>query len=284
MRCLSFLPHRLGLALLLVCAPALLAMDLSLDGTLTQGGLLRGQVAPGAQVTLDGEPVATTPDGFFTFGFGRDHPETSVLTVSSPDGTTAQHSLRIAPREYQVQHIKGLPSRLVSPKEEDLTRIREDQAQVAEARAESSALLGFTERFQWPVEGVITGVYGSARVLNGEPRNPHYGIDIAAEEGTPVYAPASGRITLAHPDMFYTGGTVILDHGYGVSSTFLHLQAIEAELGQELRRGERFATVGSTGRSTGPHLDWRMNWFDTRVDPALLVGPIPESADTATAP
>ncbi len=264
-------------ALLLVCMGPLPAMELSLDGALTQGGLLRGQVAPGQRLWLDGEKIATTPQGHFVFGFGRDHAASAQLRVEDLDGVAHEQELAIAPREYETQHIRGLPKRKVSPKEEDLERIRDDQMQVAKARAVFSDHDGFTEAFRWPALGTISGVYGSARVLNGEPRQPHYGIDIAADEGTPVVAPASGRVTLAHPDMFFTGVTAIIDHGFGVSSTFLHLQQIEVEVGQMLQAGERFATVGSTGRSTGPHLDWRVNWFDTRVDPALLVGPMPET-------
>ena len=166
---------------------------------------------------------------------------------------------------------------MVTPNPEDLARIKRDQAEVKAARSVHSALRGFLESFRWPAAGIITGVYGSRRVLNGEPRNPHYGIDIAAPAGTPVLAPASGRVTLAHPDMYYTGATLILDHGLGVSSTFLHLQDIDVGIGQTVAAGEQIGRVGSSGRSTGPHLDWRINWFDVRVDPALLVGPMPSS-------
>ena len=267
----------LAFFLLAICVLPLPAMELSLDGVLTQGGLVRGQLAPGQQLWLDGEKITTTAQGHFVFGFGRDHAATALLRIENADGTQREHELSIAPREYQTQHIRGLPQSKVTPTEQDLKRARDDQAQVAKSRAVFSTLEGFTEDFRWPTHGTITGVYGSARILNGKPRQPHYGIDIAAEEGTPVVAPASGRVTLAHPDMFFTGATVILDHGFGISSSFLHLQKIEVDVGQMLQQGERFATVGSTGRSTGPHLDWRVNWFDTRVDPALLVGPMPEA-------
>ena len=250
------------------------AMDITLDGPLTQGGLVRGQVAPGQTVTLDGRAVATTEDGHFVIGFGREHPSRSTLRVNGPK-SVFERTLAITAREYQTQHIKGLPRKMVTPDPDDLARIKRDQAEVQAARAVHSSRLDFLQPFQWPAIGIITGVYGSRRVLNGEPRNPHYGIDIAAPAGTPVRAPAPGQVTLAHPDMYYTGATIILDHGFGVSSTFLHLQGIDVAVGQAVAAGEQIGRVGSSGRSTGPHLDWRMNWFDTRVDPALLAGPMP---------
>ena len=259
--------------LFLTCTTTANAMDLTLDGPLTQGSLVRGQVAPGQTVTLDGQAIATTEDGHFVVGFGREHPPRSVLRVSGQK-SVFERTLAIEAREYQTQHIKGLPKKMVTPDPDDLARIRRDQADVKAARAIHSARLDFLQPFRWPVAGIITGVYGSRRVLNGEPRNPHYGIDIAAPAGTPVRAPAPGRITLAHPDMYYTGATIILDHGFGVSSTFLHLQDIDVAVGQTVAAGEQIGRVGSSGRSTGPHLDWRMNWFDVRVDPALLTGPM----------
>ena len=254
------------------------AMDVVLDGPLIQGGLVRGQVEPGQTVTLDGEAVATTEDGRFVIGFGREHPSQAILRISD-SASVFERALAIEAREYQTQHIKGLPKKMVTPNLEDLARIKRDQAEVKAARSVHSALRGFLESFRWPAAGIITGVYGSRRVLNGEPRNPHYGIDIAAPAGTPVLAPASGQVTLAHPDMYYTGATLILDHGLGVSSTFLHLQDIGVVVGQTVAAGEQIGRVGSSGRSTGPHLDWRINWFDVRVDPALLVGPVPSSPD-----
>ena len=268
---------------LLACSPPAIPMDLALDGPLTQGALVRGQAGPGAVVELDGVRVPVLEDGRFAIGFGRDHPPTATLRLRQ-GGEVSERTLRIAPREYETQRIDGLPGKMVTPAAADLARIRRDQQDVNAARAVRSTLRGFLEPFRWPVHGIITGVYGSRRILNGEPRNPHYGIDIAAPAGTPVQAPASGRVTLAHPDMYYTGATVVIDHGFGVSSTFLHLQSIDVELGQDVDAGERFATVGSSGRSTGPHLDWRMNWLETRTDPALLVGPMPNATAAADAP
>ena len=255
-------------------APADAMPELTLAGPLVQGGLALGQAPPGWAVTLDGAPVAARADGRFAVGFGRDHPGTAVLRAEGPDGAV-ERALPVAAREYRTQHLDGLPPRLVSPAAADLERIRREQAAVDAARAVVSDLAGFLGPFRWPVVGPVTGVYGSRRVLNGEPRQPHYGIDIAAPEGAPVAAPAGGRVTLAEPDLFFSGGTVILDHGLGVSSSFLHLRDIEVGVGRRLAAGERFATVGSTGRSTGPHLDWRMNWGAVRLDPQLLAGPMP---------
>ena len=258
-------------------APADAMPELTLDGPLVQGGLALGRAPPGWTVTLDGAPVAARPDGRFAVGFGRDHPGAAVLRAAGPDGVI-ERALRIAAREYRTQRLDGLPPRLVTPGAADLGRIRREQAAVDAARAAVSDLDGFRGPFRWPATGPITGVYGSRRVLNGAPRQPHYGVDIAAPAGAPVVAPAAGRVVLAEPDLFFSGGTVILDHGLGVSSSFLHLRAIEVEVGRRLAAGERFATVGSTGRSTGPHLDWRMNWGAVRLDPQLLAGPMPAPA------
>lgn len=255
-------------------APADAMPELTLDGPLVQGGLALGRAPPGWRVTLDGAPVAARPDGRFAVGFGRDHPGAAVLRAAGPDGVI-ERALRVAAREYRTQRLDGLPPRLVTPGAADLERIRREQAAVDAARAAVSGLDGFRGPFRWPATGPITGVYGSRRVLNGAPRQPHYGVDIAAPAGAPVVAPAAGRVVLAEPDLFFSGGTVILDHGLGVSSSFLHLRAIEVEVGRRLAAGERFATVGSTGRSTGPHLDWRMNWGAVRLDPQLLAGPMP---------
>lgn len=254
------------------------AEPLALAGPFVQGGLVEGRTAPDAAVTLDGRTVPVAPDGRFLLGFGREAPEAALLVVRVPDGTTETRTLAIAGRTYGEQRIDGLPARKVTPREEDLARIRADQQAVEAARAVYTPRAYFDGDWRWPTVGIVTGVYGTARFLNGEPRQPHYGIDIAAPEGTPVVAPADGRITLAHPDMFFTGKTVIMDHGLGLSSTFIHMSEIAVAEGQEVRKGEIIGRVGSTGRSTGPHLDWRINLLETRLDPALVAGPMPEPA------
>ena len=248
-----------------------------LDGPYTQGGLLRGRVAPGSGVELGGVPVRVSGDGWFLVGFGRDAPPEAVLTVVFPDGRRERQVLEVEPREYRIQRIDGLPPRKVTPRsEEDLARIRAEVEMVKKARTIDDPRTDFLDGFRWPVKGRISGVYGSQRILNGEPRRPHYGIDIAAPAGTKVLAPAGGVVTLTHPDMFFSGGTLIIDHGHGLSSAFLHLSRILVETGERVAQGQPVAEVGSTGRSTGPHLDWRMNLFDRRIDPSLLAGPMPE--------
>ena len=248
-----------------------------LDGPRTQGGLLRGRVAPGSTVALGGVPVRVSREGWFLVGFGRDAPPEAELTAVFPDGRRERQTLVVEPREYRIQRIDGLPPGKVTPRsEEDLARIRTEVGMVRKARSIDDPRTDFLDGFRWPVKGRISGVYGSQRILNGEPRRPHYGIDIAAPAGTKVLAPAGGVVTLTHPDMFFSGGTLIIDHGHGLSSAFLHLSRILVETGERVAQGQPVAEVGSTGRSTGPHLDWRMNLFDRRIDPSLLAGPMPE--------
>ena len=241
-----------------------------------QGGLLRGRVAPGSVVEFEGGPVRVSEDGRFLVGFGRDAAPESELSAELPDGRFRTLVLEVWAREYRVERIDGLPPEKVAPDREDsLARIRAEAAMVREARTIDDPRTDFASGFRWPVRGRVSGVYGSQRILNGEPREPHYGIDIAAPTGTPVHAPAGGVVTLAHPDMLLSGGTLILDHGHGLSSAFLHLARILVNRGDRVEQGETIAEVGATGRATGPHLDWRVNLFDRRLDPALLVGPMP---------
>lgn len=254
-----------------------LAQDLTLTGALSQGGLVTGQTRPGSAVRLDGRPVRVGADGRFLIGFGRDAPPEAVLELTLPDGTLARRTLAIEQRSYDIQRIDGLPPEKVTPPEEVLARIAAEQAMVNEVRKVDRPEPWFETGFVWPVRGRISGIYGSQRILNGEPRWPHFGVDVAAVEGTPVVAPADGLVVLAHPDMYYSGGTVLLDHGHGLTSAYLHLREIFVEQGQMLRQGERIGSVGSTGRVTGAHLDWRFNWFDERLDPMLVAGPMPQS-------
>lgn len=263
---------RVFLSLLLTLSTAVLAVEL--QGELAQGGLLLGQVEAGEQVYLDGEPLRTTGDGHFVFGFGRDAKPESSLKICS-QGACREQPLRIRQREYDVQRVDGVPQNTVTPPPEVLDRIRSENAQVGRARAKISDSLAFRQAFIWPLKGPITGVFGSQRVYNGEPRRPHYGVDVAAPTGTPVVAPADATVRLAHPDMYFSGGTLVMDHGFGVSSTFIHLSEVLVEEGQQVRQGQLVGKVGATGRATGPHLDWRMNWFNVRLDPVLHVGAMP---------
>jgi len=254
-----------------------LAQDLTLEGALSQGGLIYGRTLPGAEVTLDGRPVRVGADGRFLIGFGRDAAPEAVLELTLPDGTLARRTLAVEQRNYDIQRIDGLPQDKVSPPEEVLARIADEQAMVAEVRKADRPEPWFETGFVWPVTGPISGVYGSQRILNGEPKWPHFGVDVAVPVGTPVVAPADGLVVVAHHDMYYSGGTVLLDHGYGLTSAYLHLHEVSVEEGQMLRQGEPLGSVGATGRVTGAHLDWRFNWFDQRLDPALIVGPMPET-------
>lgn len=242
---------------------------------LEQGGLVRGSVPPGYQVKYAGQSLQITPDGTFIIGLGRDAPNLLVLTLISPVDLKTDYSFSVKSREYKVQSVTGVPQRTVNPSDSDTLRIRQDSRLVKEARRGGSGSLDFLSGFIKPLEGPITGVYGSQRVYNGVPKSPHYGVDYAAMTGTLVFAPASGEITLAHPDLFYSGGTIIMDHGFGLTSSFLHLSEILVSVGQRVEQGDPIAKVGSTGRATGPHLDWRMNWLNVRIDPQLVMDTLP---------
>lgn len=247
----------------------------SFEGDFVQGGLVLGTAPQGAKVYLDGVELRVGAEGRFVMGFGRDHPGDALLWVICPDGSDETLPLQVAVRSYDVQRIDGLPPKYVEPPAEVLERIRVENERIAVARRLDTPEGFFESGFVWPAAGRITGVYGSQRILNGEPKRPHFGVDIAAPLGTAVYAPAGGIVRLAEEDLYYTGGTIILDHGFGLSSAFLHLQRLKVSPGDRVEQGEIIATVGASGRATGPHLDWRVNWFEERLDPALLAGPFP---------
>ncbi len=269
---------RAAVLVLLWALPAA-ADELKLEGDWTQGGLIRGQAPPGSSIALSSvalgdRPVRVSPDGIFVFGFGRNAPETAALKITYPDGTSEERQFTVAKRRYRTQRIDGLPRNMVTPSQRELDRIRREGAKIAAVRRLDTRATWFAAGFRWPLIGIVTGVYGSQRILNGEPRRPHYGIDIAAPAGTPVAAPAPGIVALAEADLFFTGGTVMLDHGHGLNSVYSHLAEVSVGLGDRLGTGDVLGTVGATGRVTGPHLDWRVNWFKTRLDPALLAGPM----------
>lgn len=253
------------------------ARAVELDGAFTQGGLVVGRTDPGAEVRLDGTPIRVGGDGIFLLGFGRDAPASAELDVRAPSGGLERKQLVIKPRTYKISRIDGLPSRQVTPDPEALARIRADNAAIGEARRRDSDETGFLGGFSWPVVGRLSGVYGSQRILNGKPRSPHNGVDVAAAEGTDVRAPAAGVVALAYPDMFYTGKTLIIDHGHGLTSVYAHLDAISVKDGQRVAKGELIGKVGRTGRATGPHLHWGVTLRSTHLDPALLTGPMPKA-------
>ena len=263
----------IGLALLLALAGPAAAEPPRFDGPLVQGGLVIGHAEPGAAVAVDGRPLRVSPDGLFLIGLGRDAPPRVTVRVKHAGGATAARTLEIARRTYEVQRIDGLPRRQVTPGAAELRRIKADNAAIAAARARDSTGAHFASGFAWPVDGRVTGVFGSRRILNGEARRPHNGLDITAPPGTPVKAAAAGIVALARPDMFLTGQTVIIDHGHGLTSVYAHMSRILVTEGQPIAKGAAIGQVGATGRVTGPHLHWGMTAFATHIDPGLLVGP-----------
>ena len=246
-------------------------VSLQLRGAAAPGGMLRGFVTPGWSVFLDDQPRPTDAEGRFLLGFGRDQFGPVRLSVRNEAGQTREWTLDLGSREYEIQRIEGIPQKMMQPDAATLERIRIENLRVTAARAQHLDRSNWAERFIWPLEGVITGVYGSQRFYNGEPRRPHFGVDVAAPTGTPIVAPAGGVVTLAEPDLFFSGGTLILDHGMGLSSSFLHLSRLLVAVGTEVEQGQVIAEVGATGRVTGAHLDWRMNLDGVRIDPQLLM-------------
>ena len=255
--------------------------DLLLDvqDTAKPGALIIGQTSPGATITVDGKPVSVAGDGYFLTGIGRD--ETGTITIKAVDGgSMVERVVSILPREYDIQRIDGLPEKTVTPDPETAARIGREIAMIRDVRkiVTDDMLFdgGKPDVFQWPSTGRISGVYGSQRILNGNPRRPHFGTDIAAPEGTPVRTMAPGIVRLVHEDMVLTGKTVMVDHGHGLMSVYIHMSEITVTDGQRLDVGDVIGAIGSTGRSTGPHLHWGVTLFSEQLDPMLLVGPMPE--------
>jgi murein DD-endopeptidase MepM/ murein hydrolase activator NlpD len=259
---------------------SLLVQAQDFDGVLQQGALIVGHVEPEERVVLDGQAVKVGQDGVFVIGFDRDAGPESVLVVVDDQGNSRESKLDIKRRHYNIQRIEGIAKKIMSPNVENVKRARAESALVRKARAVSLDRLDFAGPFLWPLTGPITGVYGSQRVYNGEPKRPHYGVDVAAPIGTAVTTPAPGQVTLVHQDMFYSGGTLIIDHGHGVSSTLMHLSKVLVHVGDEVSPGDVVAEVGAGGRATGAHLDWRMNWKKARIDPQLLVGAMKVSIES----
>ena len=266
---------------LLLCTVGALAETVINGATLLRGGAVEGglmiaRTAPDNRVTLDDATIPVAPDGLFIVGFHRDSDLPVTIGITKTDGTSQLTVLTPQQRSYQIQRIDGLQKNMVTPPENVIARIKSDQAAVAAARQTPAAAGDFWRGIDWPVTGRISGVFGSQRILNGQPRQPHYGIDIAVPKGTPVRAPASGLVTLVK-DLYFSGWTVIINHGLGLNSTFLHLDSTAISVGDTVQRGSIIGIVGSTGRSTGPHLDWRLDWQGRRIDASLAAGPMPET-------
>ena len=237
------------------------------QGKFIQGSFILGKTEAGSEVLIDKKKVKVTSDGYFAFGLGRDRKNDVVITINEK-----KIIKKVFKREYKIQRIDGLEEKKVTPPEEVYERIKRENKWIGEARAINSDLDFFKNKFINPLENaIVTGVYGSQRILNGKPKWPHYGIDFAAEEGTKIKAMLGGVVTLAESDLFYTGGTLIFDHGHGISTLYMHMKTLTVKKGQKVKQGDIIGTVGSTGRSTGAHLDVRLNWFQTRLDPATVL-------------
>ncbi len=255
----------------LIVSTSFSAMALELKGHLTQGGLVTGQLDNAKSVSLNGKSLKLADNGLFVFGFGRDAKPLHTLSWVDKTGKGHSQDLVITLRDYDIDKITGVAKKYVSPPKAVSERISREAIAVRKARAVNSDLEYFLQPVLRPAKGRISGVYGSQRYFNGEPRRPHFGLDIANKTGSPVYAPISGTVVFAEPDLYYSGGTLILDHGHGVTSTYIHLSKLDVKVGQKIEQGTKVAEIGATGRVTGPHLDWRFNWQGERLDPALLM-------------
>ncbi len=260
-------------------AAAALSADAPLDcvGEHRQGAMLICRTEPGATVRLGDAETVADATGLVVIGYDRDAPAEVSIQVDTPSGETRARTVEVAQREYEIQRIEGVPQQYVTPPEETMERRRREAVQKAEAYTSRWSGQGFAGGFTMPLEGGrVTGVYGSQRYYNGEPRRPHYGIDLAAPDGAPITAPAGGVVTLAEPDMYWEGGLVFIDHGQGLTSAFLHLGEVSVSEGDVVEKGEVIGAVGSGGRSTGAHLDWRIKWRGRQIDPSLAVAVDPD--------
>ncbi|WP_020400903.1 M23 family metallopeptidase [Kordiimonas gwangyangensis] len=262
-------------ATLMAVASTNLAQAVDLSGTASQGGMLWGKVAAGTKVSLDGEPVKVGLEGNFVIGFGRDAGPEAKLALLHADGTAEEQVIEVKKRHFDVEQVDGLPPKTVTPPPEWHERRVKETGMVREARSVATDQLDWLAGFVRPAEGRFSGFYGSQRILNGVPRSPHYGLDIAGPIGRPIVAPAGGIVRLAVPDFLLEGGIVIIDHGFGVTSTLFHMNSVDVEKGQSVKQGEQIGTIGKTGRASGPHVDWRVNWGNVRLDPILLIEPEP---------
>ena len=239
-------------------------------GKFVQGHFILGKTNPGSKIVIDKKEIKVSKDGYFVFGIDRDR-KFDILITKIGNDKKEKITKKVFKRKYKIQKIDGLPENKVTPPESVYKRIKKENNAIGEARAINSDLNYFKNKFIMPVEGIITGVYGSQRILNGKPKWPHYGIDIAAKQGTHIISSGNGIVTMAEDDLYYTGGTIIMDHGHGISTIYSHLENVLVSVGDKINQGDTIGTVGSTGRSTGPHLDFRINWFQTRLDPMSVL-------------
>ena len=241
------------------------------QGKFMQGHFIIGKTEPDTKVLINEKKVRVTNDGYFVFGIGRDRKYNIVITLNK-DGDRQKIVKKVFKRKYNIQRIDGLPEEQVTPPEKVYARIKKENKLIGSARNIDSNLTHFKNKFTVPVENIIiTGVYGSQRILNGKPKRPHYGLDFAADEGAKIKAMLDGTVTLAETGLYYTGGTLMFDHGHGISTLYMHMQKIFVKKGQKIKQGDVIGTVGSTGRATGAHLDVRLNWFQTKLDPETVL-------------
>ena len=240
-------------------------------GKFEQGAFILGKTNPDTKIKIDNKEVRVTKDGYFAFGLDRDRKNNIIIKIIEKNKTTIVEK-KILKRDYKIQRIDGLPSKQVTPPPEVYDRIKKDNILIGQARSIDSTLNFFKDKFIYPIDKyIITGVYGSQRILNGKPRRPHYGIDFHAPEGTPVKAMMDGIVTLSEKDMYFTGGTIIFDHGHGISTLYMHMKDINVKVGQRIKQGQIVGTLGQSGRATGPHLDIRLNWFGVKLDPMTIL-------------
>ena len=260
--------YRLFFVIIILTTTQLNAIEFK--GKFLQGHYIVGITDPSAKIIIGKKEVRVSKDGYFVFGIDRDR-KFDISITKIINGKKELITKQVLKRKYNIQRIDGLEESKVTPPESVYKRIKEENNKIGEARAINSDLPFFKNQFIMPVKGIISGVYGSQRILNGKPRWPHYGIDIAAKQGTMIKSSGSGVVTMAEDDLYYTGGTIIMDHGHGISTIYSHLETVMVSVGDKINQGDIIGTVGSTGRSTGPHLDFRVNWFQTRLDPMSVI-------------
>jgi murein DD-endopeptidase MepM/ murein hydrolase activator NlpD len=255
-------------------------ISIELPDNAIQGGMVMGRVPSGAIVMMNDENPApdavntelkVADNGRIVFGIGRDETRAKILDIRLGNGESIRKKINITTRQFDIENINGVPENTVNPPPDIAARIEREQAEVVSARLRNDNRRDFDTAFIWPLEGRVSGVYGSQRIYNGTPKSWHSGLDVAAAQGTPVKAPAPGIITFAKPDLYLTGGTILIDHGMGIGSNFLHLSRLDVKVGDRVEQGQVIGLVGATGRATGPHMHWGMNWLKVRIDPQLLV-------------
>ncbi len=261
-----------------LCATPVLADSIPLTGRIEQGGIVFGSVERGAKVSLDGRALALSDTGRFVFGLDRDAKPVVTLLIRYADGTETSDVLAVAKRDWLIERVDGLPQNTVTPDPETVKRIRAEGGMIVAARNRTEPLPFYETGFLLPAEGRISGVFGSQRILNGQPRSPHSGLDIAGPTGTPIRATADGVVSMVHDGMILTGKTVMIDHGFGLDSVYIHMSEIAVKDGQSVRQGDVIGAIGMTGRTNGPHLHFGISWYDAKLDPQTVLAALPVSA------